>query len=421
MEVYMKEKHLSLSDRKVIQKGIEEEISFSQIGNSISKNHTTISREIKKHRIFKESNHYGRITCSKFFECNFKYFECYKTCKNFSLIPCRRRDKFYACNGCKELQKCRLDKYFYYAGKADESYLATLVNSRSTRKLSDEKIEKAAELLKPLLKQKQSPYQICINHPELNISAQTLYNYIHEGRFKKYGIDLFSLRSVVSRKPRNKKTNNLEKRSSTYFRGREYKDYIDFKNLNPSIQTTEMDTVYNSPKGPYIQTFIFEATGFMIGILHKAKTSESMSKTLSNFQDILTNKEFQTLFSLILTDRGSEFERYDLFEVNYETGEIRSNIFYCDPQRPDQKAHVENNHNRVRDCIPNKLDLTPYTQADINNVFSHINSLPRKSLNDHTPYEMFEFMYGEGLANKFGIKKIPKDKVTLNPTVLFKN
>lgn len=417
----MKEKHLSLNDRKIIQQGIENELSFSQIGMSINKNHTTISREIKKHRIFKEANHYGRITCYKYFECPIKYFECYKTCKLFSPIPCRRRDRFLACNGCKELRKCKIDKYFYYCDKADDSYLATLINARQIRKHSDSDLEKIAEIIKPLLNQKQSPYQICINHPELNMSVQTLYNYIHEGRLKKYGIDLFSLRTVVSRKPRKTSSTPLSKRSSTYFRGREYKDYIEFKEANISLQTTEMDTVYNSSSGPFIQTFIFEATGFMIGILHKEKTSLSMSKTLSYFQDILTNDEFKLLFSLLLTDRGSEFEKYDLFEINYETGEIRCNIFYCDPQRPDQKAHVENNHNRVRDCIPNGLNLKCYTQADINNVFSHINSLPRKSLNNHTPYEMFEFMYGEGIANKFGIKKIPKDKVTLNPTVLFKN
>ena len=46
-----------------------------------------------------------------------------------------------------------------------------------------------------------------------------------------------------------------------------------------------------------------------------------------------------THLSLLLTDRGSEFEKHSLFEVNNETGEIRSDIFYCDPQMPSQKPH----------------------------------------------------------------------------------
>ena len=417
----MKEKHMSLVERQKIQIGIEEGKSFSEIGRIINKSHTTISREVLKHRTFKEANHYGRITCSKFFSCYKKFFECYKTCKDFSLIPCIRRDKFHVCNGCDERNKCKLDKYYYKASDADSSYVLTLSDSRKIQKIPDENLDKVAETIKPLLDKKQSPYQICLNHPELNITAQTLYNYIHQGRFKKYGIDLFSLRTVVSRKPRKKNGESTNKKSATWYRRREYKDYCVFKEENMHLQTTEMDTVYNSPKGPFIQTFIFEATGFMIGIIKSKKTSEAMSNTLSYFQDVLTNNEYKVLFSLILTDRGCEFEKYDLFEINSETGEIRTNIFYCDPQRPDQKPHVENNHNRVRECIPNGKDLKHYTQADINNVFSHINSLPRKSLNGRTPYEMFEFMYGKDVPKKLGIKKIPKDKVTLNPSVLFKN
>ena len=43
---------------------------------------------------------------------------------------------------------------------------------------------------------------------------------------------------------------------------------------------------------------------------------------------------YQRLFGLLLTDRGSEFAKSQLFEVNTETGKIRSNIFYCDAQMP---------------------------------------------------------------------------------------
>lgn len=96
-----------------------------------------------------------------------------------------------------------------------------------------------------------------------------------------------------------------------------------------------MDTVYNQQDGPYIQTFIFQNTGLMIGFLHAEKTSESMASTLDILQEALED-DYYKLFSLLLTDKGSEFEKYDLFEVNTETGEIRSNIFYCDPQTSSQ-------------------------------------------------------------------------------------
>ena len=178
-----------------------------------------------------------------------------------------------------------------------------------------------------------------------------------------------------------------------------------------------MDTVYNHQDGPYIQTFIFQNTNLMIGFLHTERTSTSMASSLDILQDKLGD-DYSKLFSLILTDRGPEFEKYDLFEVNTSTGEIRGNIFYCDPQTPSQKPNVENNHNYVRDIIPNKKSIKHLTQEDIDLMFSHINSSPRAALNGKTPYEAFEFLYGTEILNKLNVQKIDKDMVTLQPYLL---
>ena len=271
-----------------------------------------------------------------------------------------------------------------------------------------------AELIGPLLKKGQSVYQILRNHPELGISVKTLYNYIESGIFKDYGIDNFSLRRQVSM--RKRKSLKPRKQPANY-EGHKYEDYLKFKQENPTIPTTEMDTVYNDPEGPYIQTFIFENAPVMIGFLHKEKTSASMAATLDLLQERL-GEDYSKIFSLLLTDRGTEFEKHDLFEINYATGEIRSDIFYCDPQMPSQKPHVENNHNYLRNIIPNGIRLDKITQEELDMVFSHINSTPRASLNGKTPYEAFAFFYGEELLNKLNIKKIDRDEVTLMPYLL---
>ena len=201
------------------------------------------------------------------------------------------------------------------------------------------------------------------------------------------------------------------------YEGHKYEDYLRFKIENPTVPTTEMDTVYNDPEGPYIQTFIFENAPVMIGFLHKEKTCVSMASTLDILQERLGD-DYRKLFSLLLTDRGSEFEKHDLFEINYETGEIRSDIFYCDPQMPSQKPHVENNHNYLRNIIPNGIKLDKLTQDKLDMIFSHINSTPRESLNGKTPYEAFAFFYGEELLEKLHVKRIEKDEVTLMPYLL---
>ena len=179
-----------------------------------------------------------------------------------------------------------------------------------------------------------------------------------------------------------------------------------------------MDTVYNSPSGPYLQTFIFEKTPFMIGFLHHDKTNESMSGIIDFLQKKPGADLFSKLFSLLLTDRGSEFEKHQMFELD-KSGNTRLSIFYCDPMQSSQKPHVENNHNYVRDIIPNRYPIDTLTQEDINLMFSHINSTPRRSLGDRTPYELFCFLYGKTTTNLLGINEISRDDVILKPSLIY--
>ena len=142
-----------------------------------------------------------------------------------------------------------------------------------------------------------------------------------------------------------------------------------------------------------------------------------MASALDSLQELLGTDYFK-LFSLILTDRGTEFQKVPLFETDPETRQIRTNIFYCDPQTPSQKPHVENNHNYVRDILPNGRKLAGLTQQDLNLMFSHINSVPRKVLGSRTPYDVFSFFYGEEILHKMGLERIAPDAVTLQPYLL---
>ena len=93
------------------------------------------------------------------------------------------------------------------------------------------------------------------------------------------------------------------------------------------------------------------------------------------------------------------------FEINHETGKFRTNIFYCDAQMASQKPHVENNHIFIRDIIQKKKSMKNLTQDNLDLMFSHINSIPRKSLGGKTPYEAFEFFYGKETLDKLHIQR----------------
>ena len=408
----MKNVHLTLEQREQIQIGLESGLSKRKIAESIGKDPSTIGKEIKNRRKIKPRNTFNnRSICKHLKECK----KCFKECERYEEITCARRDRTVGvCNLCPNISKCYLDKYFYRAKQAHEFYLYTLRDSREGVNLTTSEMNRIATIIKPLLKKGHSVYQILNNHPEIGIVPKTLYSYIEGDIFKDYGIGRFSLRRQVSMKPRKK---TKARKEPANYEKHKYEDYLNFIQANQTLNTTEMDTVYNQNEGPFIQTFLFQNTGLMIGFLHKEKTSASMAATLDQLQELLGD-DYRKLFTLILTDRGSEFEISKLFEMNFETGEFRSNIFYCDPQTPSQKPHVENNHNYVRNILPNGKNLSKLTQEDIDLMFSHINSTPRQALGGKTPYEAFRFFYGSEILNKLNVRKIEKDMVTLKPYLL---
>ena len=408
--------HLTLEQRRIIQAGIENNSPKATIARTIGKDATTVAKEIHKHRTFKPRNTFNNpINCIKRKSCGKKV--CFQTCSELEEPVCYRRDKSPgACNKCKNALTCHLDKYFYNAVKADEEYRRNLVDYREGINLTSTERTDIAIVLAPLMKQGQSVHQILSSHKEITQSERTIYHYIESGVFKDFGVDNFSLKEQVNR--RQFKQKYKKRKEPANFEGRKYEDFLRFRSENPETPVTEMDTVYNSPHGPYLQTFIFEKTPFMIGFLHSEKTNESMSGSLDFLQKKLGPDLFSKLFPLLLTDRGSEFEKYQMFELD-KSGNSRLSIFYCDPMQSSQKPHVENNHNYVRDIIPNRYPIDTLTQEDINLMFSHINGTPRRSLGDKTPYELFCFLYGKEAANLLGINEIRRDDVILKPSLIY--
>ena len=55
-----KNKHLTLSERILIEQHLNNQLSFKGIGRDLSKDPTTIAKEVKNHTYFKSSGAYGR-------------------------------------------------------------------------------------------------------------------------------------------------------------------------------------------------------------------------------------------------------------------------------------------------------------------------------------------------------------------------
>lgn len=414
--------HLTVQERIIIEKGIENGSTKAAIALTIGKDKSTVGKEIKKHRELVHKSSY-KINCANMKNCSHNHV-C-DNCADFKPFTCNRRDRSPgACNGCSKYTHCRYDKYRYKADFSHKKYREDLVDSRTGINMSYEECKAMADIIVPLIKAGHSPYHIVTNHPELNISEKTLYNYIENGIFREFGLLDIDLRIKTKRKIIKKASNKYKKREDKkYLNGRTYDNFINYTAENKNLSVVEMDTVYNNGStGPFMQTFKFLDYSFMFIVYQEEKTAKSMVEGVDLLEKILGEDLFSEEVAIIKTDRGSEFCDAEGFEKE-ENESRRTRIFYCDPMASGQKGSLENNHKEIRYICPKENDLKDLglnSQEKANLIVSHINSQSKEHLKDKSPLEVMEFM-NPALYQKFkdfGIERINKDNIVLKPYLL---
>lgn len=418
--------HFTLEERRIILTGISNGSTKTAIAQTIGKDKSSVGKEIKLHRSLTHKCNLP-LECNAYRKCPHGR-NCTPDCPDFVPFHCSRRDRSPgACNGCSNWSKCRFNKYTYSPEDAQMDYRTTLIDSRQGVNLTVQEAKQMADIIKPLLKQGLSPYQILQIHPELNISEKTLYNYIEGDVFHEIaGITVFDLRRQVSRKLSKKKVNSYKKRQDRKFLiGRTFKDYQKYMTENPDVFVVQMDTVYNNESsGPFIQTFKFLCCGILFAVLHDSKTALSMKDGVDLLEEVLGTVLFRKYVHILLTDRGAEFSDADGMEISKD-GTLRTRVFYCDPMQSGQKGSLENNHVELRYILPKGTDLYALgltNQASLNLALSHVNSAPVEKLGGKSPLELTDFMYHD-LYEKlctFGVNQIDKDKIILKPYLLKK-
>lgn len=414
--------HLTVQERIIIEKGIENGSTKAAIALTIGKDKSTVGKEIKKHRELVHKSSY-KINCANMKNCSHNHV-C-DNCADFKPFTCNRRDRSPgACNGCSKYTHCRYDKYRYKADFSHKKYREDLVDSRTGINMSYEECKAMADIIVPLIKAGHSLYHIVTNHPELNISEKTLYNYIENGIFREFGLLDIDLRIKTKRKITKKASNKYKKREDKkYLNGRTYDDFINYTAENKNLSVVEMDTVYNNGStGPFMQTFKFLDYSFMFIVYQEEKTAKSMVEGVDLLEKILGKDLFSEEVAIIKTDRGSEFCDAEGFEKE-ENESRRTRIFYCDPMASGQKGSLENNHKEIRYICPKENDLKDLelnSQEKANLIVSHINSQSKEHLKGKSPLEVMEFM-NPALYQKFkdfGIERINKDNIVLKPYLL---
>lgn len=428
-----KNSHLVLDERATIEVRLRERASFTEIGRELGKDSSTISKEVRlhSHTVRKDSfnpcskrstcDEYG-TACSK---CKLQYsksckrcprVKCYEHCKQFEVLVCNKLKKPpYVCNGCIQRQSCKLEKHIYSAKSAQKNYETTRSESRQGIAITPEELKRVDAIVSPLVKLGQSIHMIYVNNADdIMLDEKTIYNYIDAGLLSVDTVDL--PRKVRYRTRSHKKPVRVDKQCHV---GRTYEDFEAYLAANSDIPVVEMDSVEGRKGGKVLLTIYFRNSSLMLAFIRDNNTAKSVTEIFDWLYKQLGHEVFSSLFQVILTDRGSEFTNPLTIEFNKGNGR-RTHIFYCDPQRSDQKGGCEVTHEMIRRVLPKKTSFDNLTQDDINLMMSNINSYNRKKLNNQSAHQLFSFINGGDILDKLGIKSIPANEINLTPLLLKK-
>lgn len=388
---------LNKDERDTIQYMLDKGHTFTSISNAIKKDRTTISKEIRRNRYIKGYE--------DFF--NSKYI-------NNAVNNCELLKTKHVCNNCSNKAYCHKRKLYYNSKIAQKRYESILKESRQGVNITPEVIDEIEHSIVPLIKnKKQSINQIYLAHKDiLYFSIPTLYHYIDLGILSLCNLDL---PKKVKYKPRKNNKDKEEKRQLALLIGRKFEDYTNYYLEHADSNVCEMDTVIgNQDSSKVLLTIIIVKTNFMIIRLMDKKTVKNVNKEFDIFKSKLGIELYSKIFNIILTDNGTEFFDPLHIELDYNTGEKISNVFYCQPYSSWQKGCIEKNHEYIRKVFPKGTSFDNLSSKTIHKLENTINNIPRMKFDGKSPYELTKELFPE-LLEKLDSYYIEPDNINLNP------
>ena len=137
---------------------------------------------------------------------------------------------------------------------------------------------------------------------------------------------------------------------------------------------------------------LVERTTLMGGVLAKMPDGTAQS-ALDGFSEALSAipPELRKTFTY---DQGREMSKHA--QLTERTGVA---VYFCDPHSPWQRGLNENTNGLLRQYLPKGVDLSVYTQAQLDEIAWSLNTRPRKSLGFRSPVEVYsELLHNIELA-----------------------
>lgn len=425
-----KNRHLTIDDRLMIEKGLDRKESFASIARSIGVSASTVSREVLRNRHLHIPKGRRFNVCTRKRDCavagicgnactlgrcrSCAKVRCSEVCGEFEERTCDILERApFVCGDCHRRGNCGFRHADYYAVRAQALYEARLVETREGISLTPDELMSTMKAVRALLAKGQSFEAICSSgNPQVKVSARTLYRYAEAGVF---GIANIELPRKVRYKPR-KDVPKVDRPVD-----RDGRSYSDFPGLpeDARARAVQMDTVVGL-KGDFkrILTIHFPPMEFQLHVLLDEHTCDCAAGFLDWLECTIGTEAFRRFFGVVLTDRGIEFGNFRAIERSCLARGRRCRACYCDAMASHQKASCEKNHVELRKILPKKTSfesLTPYKMALVS---SHVNSYPRKSLGGESPYSLAAKALPKELFDGLGISYVAPEDVTLKPALV---
>ena len=329
-------KHLSLREREAISKGLSQGFSCEEIGKSIGRSGSTISRDIVRNKMTRET--YWAIDADFHADCREE-------------IPKRPR-------------------------KIENNiFLKEYINSKIKLDWSPEQIANRLKEAYPL-------------DMSMRASHETIYTYL-------YCLPRGSLKEELMRHLRRERKER-QKRGTLHKMRRMIPDMVSISERPPEVADRiipghwEGDLIVGKGHKSAIGTLVERTTRTVILVPLKKKDAFSVRKAFEKEIKKLPKQMKQSL----TYDRGMEMFEHKLF-----TEHTKMQVYFADPYSPWQRGTNENTNGLLRQYFPKGTDLSLIPKKEIKRVQRQLNARPRKVLGYRTPYESFNSLITDALAS----------------------
>jgi len=129
-------------------------------------------------------------------------------------------------------------------------------------------------------------------------------------------------------------------------------------------------------RNSHIATLVERKSRFTLLVRVTRRDAKTVARALAK----QVRKLPSSLRRSLTLDRGPEFAAHKAFSIASDM-----KVYFCDPKSPWQRGTNENTNRLLRQYFPDGVDLSAFSQADLNRIALRLNQRPRKTLQYQTP------------------------------------